>query len=137
MEIRFNRCLCSQHDSKGDVKLAKITPLASAGTSVLHYFGSGAEEVSIGGWIFSESNKATVEGYRDNGTTISLTSEQGNEGNFKINDLELKKYGPFVRLSLTGYNPTTTSIYKLQAATCPMLPESSECSRTVASSARS
>src|SRR5574341_1933914 len=90
-----------QHDSKGDVKLAKITPLASAGTSVLHYFGSGAEEVSIGGWIFSASNKATVEGYRDNGTTISLTSEQGNEGNFKINDLELKKYGPFVRLSLT------------------------------------
>lgn len=105
----------TQHDSKGEVKMAKITPLASNGTSVLHFFGSGSEEVNISGWLFTEANKASIETYRNAGTTITLTSDQGNEGSFKIMDFEVKKFGPFVRLSLTPYDPIATTIYKFSA----------------------
>jgi hypothetical protein len=102
------------HNESGDIKLAKITPLDSTGSSVLHYFGSGGQEVSVDGWLFSEANKSSLRTYRDNGTTITLTSDQGSEGSYKIQSIEFKKYGPYVKLSLTGYS-TTATIYKFQA----------------------
>lgn len=103
------------HDESGDVKLAKITVLDANNTSVLHFFGSGAEEVSIEGWIFTEANKNSVEGFRNTGTTVSLTSDQGSEGNFIIQDFKTKKFGPFVSLQLPGYDPDDTTIYKFSA----------------------
>jgi hypothetical protein len=103
-----------KHKESGDVKLAKITPLNYTASSVLHYFGSGAQETTIDGWLFTDAHKATIQGYRDNQTTISLTSDQGNEGNFVIQTFDTDKYGPFVKLSLAGYS-TTATIYKFQA----------------------
>lgn len=101
------------HTIEKDVKIAKLTPLDSVGTSTLHFFGSGAEEISVGGKVFSETNVAAIETYANAGTTVALTSEQGNEGNYKIQSFSAKKYGPFVSLSLTGYAEDDT-IYDFQ-----------------------
>jgi hypothetical protein len=103
------------HDPAGDVKLAELVTLDSVGTSTVHFFGSGAEKRSVNGWIFSETNVDTIRGYRDNGTTVSLTSNRGDEGDYIIQECNFKEFGPFVRLSLTGYDPTSTSIYQFQA----------------------
>jgi hypothetical protein len=103
------------HDESGDTKLAKLTVLDANATSVLHFFGSGAEEVSVDGWIFTDANKNTIEGYRNTGATIVLTSDQGSEGNFVIQDFKTKKFGPFVSLQLPGYDPDDTTIYKFTA----------------------
>lgn len=105
----------TDHQIKGDVKLAKLTPLDSVASSTLHYFGSGAEEVSLKGWLFSEANLTSVESFRNNGTTVALVSDQGSEGNYKIESFDVEKFGPFVRLSLTGYDPEDTTIYTFQA----------------------
>lgn len=105
----------TSHDESGDVKLAKITVLDANNTSTLHFFGSGAEEVSIAGWIFTESNKNALESLRNSGTTVTLISDQGSEGDFMIQEFDTKKYGPFVKLQLAGYDPEDTTIYKFQA----------------------
>ena len=101
---------------KDDVKLAKLTPLDSADSSTLHFFGSGAEEVSLKGKIFSETNVTAIKNLRKAGTTITLTTSRGSAGTFKINSATFNEYGPFVKLSLSGYDPDPedTSIYDFQ-----------------------
>lgn len=100
------------HDEGGDVKLAKLTVLDANNSSTLHFFGSGAEEVSVDGWIFTDANKNAIETFRNAGTTVTLTSDQGNEGDFMIQEFKTKKFGPFVSLQLPGYDPDDTTIYK-------------------------
>lgn len=103
------------HDEGGDVKLAKLTVLDANNTSTLHFFGSGAEEVSVDGWIFTDANKNSMEGFRNTGATVTLTSDQGNEGDFIMQEFKTKKFGPFVDLQLPGYDPDNTTIYKFSA----------------------
>lgn len=105
----------NKHEMKGDVKLAKLTPLDSTNSSTLHFFGSGAEEVEIAGWIFSEANVSAIETLRNAGTTAALVSDQGSEGNYKILSCDFSKFGPVVKLSLTGYDPDDTTCYKFSA----------------------
>jgi hypothetical protein len=103
------------HDSSSNVKQAEIVVLDANATSVLHFFGSGAKSIEVGGWVFSEANKTTLEGYANANTTVILTSNRGNEGNFKVQDFKTKEFGPFVSLQLPGYDPDDTSIYKFSA----------------------
>lgn len=105
----------SAHDPSSDVKLAELTVLDANNTSVLHFFGSAATKIEVAGWVFSETNKQNLQDYANQNTTIALTSNRGNEGNFIIKDLKLKEFGPFVSLQLPGYDPETTSIYKFSA----------------------
>lgn len=81
----------SEYGAEGDVKLSKHTVLDATGTSVLHYFGSGAEEVSLEALVFTEATKTTLESYRDNGTSVALTSDLGAEGNYKISSMDFTR----------------------------------------------
>ena len=99
--------------SEASVNLAKIEVLDATGSSVLHYFGTGTEERSVSGWMFGESDKGTLEGYRDNGTTVTLTSDQGNEGSFIVKDASFSRYGPVVRVSVPGVS-TSATVYKVK-----------------------
>lgn len=89
--------------NQSDVKMAKITVLDADGSSNLHFFGSGAREITVRGWLFSESNKTTLENYAEDNTSVTLTTDSGSAGSFKIQDLKLDQYGPFVKLSVPGY----------------------------------
>lgn len=101
------------HNVKDDVKLAKLTPLDSEDTSVLHFFGAGAEEVSLKGKIFSDANVVALKNFRKAGTSVTLVSHRGSEGDYKIKSVSLDEYGPFAKLSLAGYpdEPDEVSIY--------------------------
>lgn len=99
------------HNEDADVKMAEIVVLDANNTSNLHFFGTSADKVSIGGKVFTETNKNTLQGYRNANTTVTLTSDQGNEGDFKISKFQTKKFGPFVSLQLPGYDPDDTTIY--------------------------
>jgi hypothetical protein len=105
----------SAHASKSDIKLAKLTPLDSSNSSTLHFFGSGAKEISIKGLIASDTNKDAIETAYNAGTTVALTSHRGSEGNFKIKEASFNERG-FVRLSLPGYpdEPDEVSLYDFQ-----------------------
>lgn len=103
------------HDPSTDIKLAKLTVLDANATSVVHFFGSGAEERSLSGWIFSEANVDAVQVYANAGTTIALTSNRGNEGNFIIQEFQVKEFGPYMTLQLPGHASEGVAIYKFSA----------------------
>lgn len=102
------------YDTDGDVKLAKLTPLDATSSSELHFFGSGSEEVGLAGHVFTESNKSSLETLRDNGTSFTLTSDQGNEGTFKFTSLKLDRVNA-VKVSLAGVSEDAT-VYRLRAS---------------------
>lgn len=101
------------HSKKADIKLAKLTPLDSSNSSTLHFFGVGAEELTVKGKIFSETNVNALKTAYNAGTTVALVSHRGSEGNYKIKDASFDEFGPFAKLSLTGYadEPDEVSIY--------------------------
>lgn len=103
-----------KHTKKADIKLAKLTTLDSSDSSVIHFFGTGAKEISLKGKVFDETNFAAIEAYYNAGTTIAVTSHRGDEGDFIIKDASFDEYGPFVKLSLPGYatDPEDVSIYE-------------------------
>jgi len=99
----------SGDSSEGDVKLAKHTVLDATGTSVYHYFGSGAEERSLQATIFTETNKDALIALRDAGTTVALTSDQGSEGNYKIQGISFRRM-PAVKVDVAGV-ATDATVY--------------------------
>ncbi len=86
--------------------------LDATGSSELHFFGSGTEKVTLEGFVFTETNKSTLEGYRDNNTTLTLTSDQGSEGSFKI-DIRFIRYRA-CKVNVPGVSSTAT-VYRFQA----------------------
>ena len=84
-------------------KIAEIVPLDADDSSHLHYFGSAATKITVRGKVFSETNRAALETYAKDFTTVALTTDSGGAGNFKIMDFKANQYGPFVELSLPGY----------------------------------
>lgn len=105
----------TSHTEDADVKLAELVVLDANNTSTLHFFGTSGDKVNIAGKVFSETNKDTLQGYRNTNATVTLTSDQGNEGDFKILKFQTKKFGPFVSLQLPGYAAETTTIYDFTA----------------------
>lgn len=101
-------------DESGDPKIAELTPLGSSASSVIHFFGSAAPKVSVKGWVFSEANKLALKVYESAGTTIQLTSDQGNVGNYIIQKISFDRFNT-VKLLLAGYAQSDTA-YKFQAS---------------------
>jgi len=102
----------SDYQSEGDVNIAKLTPLDANNSSSVQFFGAGSEAVKITCWIFGETNKGALETYRNAGTSITLTSDQGNEGSFKIMSLSFKRVDA-ISVNISGITSTAT-VYKAQ-----------------------
>jgi hypothetical protein len=81
----------------------------------LHFFGSGAREVTVEGMVFSQSNADSLREYAEGGTQVTLTSHRGSEGTFMIQNFSLKEFGPYVKLNLSGYDQEDVAIYRYQA----------------------
>ncbi|MFA5572511.1 MAG: hypothetical protein WDA42_05345 [Candidatus Bathyarchaeia archaeon] len=92
----------SGYESEGDVKLSKHTVLNATNSSVLHYFGSGAEEVSLQAIVFTETNRESLESLRNAGTTVTLTSDQGSEGSYKIQSISFSRMESVCRVTVPG-----------------------------------
>lgn len=73
------------------VERAEIVPLSSDGSTVLQFFGSGSDEVKVQGTVFTDANKDILIGYHEDNTTITLTSDQGDEGDYKIRNIEVNR----------------------------------------------
>lgn len=62
--------------------IGKINPINST-TPTLHFFAS--ERIrKVRGRFYTEANRATLEGYVEGFTTVTLTSDKGSQGSFKM-----------------------------------------------------
>ena len=75
----------------GEIRIAELIPLDSQGTSILHGFGTGTDTISIGGKVFTETNKNTLRGFKTAQSGVALVSDQGTVGTFIITQWSLKR----------------------------------------------